>query len=241
MIFKVLGQRTRSPDQIVTAQHPCEHSIINILQWILTNLGTCLILRRVWNPIDFNVICQRSRSQGQMFRRGDTPRFALPLLYFFCSTTRGLYNDQDAQGSRLMGLCISISSFVERKYKLIRINSLIAYYTKSLPMCIDNMIKAMFICQNNLLKCQKNMWIKHEQEKFEDTKRLIRSRKSKKDRQRNSHKKTGQKDKQWSTKHYIEKWRSINTNPTKTGVEFRCSGRVAVPAPLVAHVCDSCY
>ena len=92
-----------------------------------------------------------------MFRRGDTPRFALPLLYFFCSTTRGLYNDQDAQGSRLMGLCISISSFVERKYKLIRINSLIAYYTKSLPMCIDNMIKAMFICQNNLLKCQKNM------------------------------------------------------------------------------------
>ena len=32
--------------------------------------------------------------------------------------------------------------------------------------------------------------------KFEDTKRLIRSRKSKKDRQHNSHKKTGQKDKQ---------------------------------------------
>ena len=32
---------------------------------------------RIWNPIDF----QRSRSLGQIFRRGDMPRFALPLLY----------------------------------------------------------------------------------------------------------------------------------------------------------------
>ena len=64
------------------------------------------------------------------------------------------------------------------------------------------------------------MWIKHEQEKFEDTKRLIRSRKSKKDRQHNSHKKTGQKDKQWSTKHYKGKGWSTNTNPTKTGGEL---------------------
>ena len=202
----------------------------------LSKLCTYLILRRVWNPIDFNVICQRSRSQGQMCRLC----VALVIL-FFCSKTRGLYNDQDAQGSRLMGFCISIIWFVERKYKWISINSLIAYYTIALPMCIDNMIKAMFICQNNLLKCQTNMWIKHEQGKFEDTKRLIRSRKSKKDRQHKSHKKTGQKDKQWSTKHYTEKWRSTNANTTKTGVEFRCSGRVAVPAPLVAHVCDSCY
>jgi hypothetical protein len=30
-----------------------EHSRINILQWILTKLGTYLVLRRVWNPIDF--------------------------------------------------------------------------------------------------------------------------------------------------------------------------------------------
>jgi hypothetical protein len=28
-------------------------SRINILQWILTKLGTYLVLRRVWNPIDF--------------------------------------------------------------------------------------------------------------------------------------------------------------------------------------------
>jgi hypothetical protein len=48
--------------------------------------------------------------------------------------------------------------------------------------------------------------------------------------------KAGQKDKQWSTTHYTEKWRSINMNPTKTGGELRCSGRVAVPAPLVVYV-----
>jgi hypothetical protein len=33
---------------------------------------------RIWNPIDFQG--QRSRSQGLIFRQGDTPRFALPLL-----------------------------------------------------------------------------------------------------------------------------------------------------------------
>jgi hypothetical protein len=44
-------------------------SRINILQWILTKLGTYLDLKRIWNLIDF-----------QIFRRGDAPRFALPLL-----------------------------------------------------------------------------------------------------------------------------------------------------------------
>jgi hypothetical protein len=42
----------------------------------LTKLGTYLDLKRIWNPIDF----QGSRSQGLIFRRGDTPRFALPLF-----------------------------------------------------------------------------------------------------------------------------------------------------------------
>jgi hypothetical protein len=32
------------------------------------------------NPIDFQG--HRSRSLGQIFRRGDMPRFALPLLHF---------------------------------------------------------------------------------------------------------------------------------------------------------------
>jgi hypothetical protein len=52
---------------------------VNILQWILTKLGTYLDLKRIWNPIDFQE--QRSRSQGLNFRRGDTPHFALPLLH----------------------------------------------------------------------------------------------------------------------------------------------------------------
>ena len=43
----------------VLPSHPCEHSRINILQWILTKLGTYLVLRRIWNPIDFQG--QRSR------------------------------------------------------------------------------------------------------------------------------------------------------------------------------------
>ena len=38
---------------------------INILQWILTKLGTHLVLKRIWNPIDFQG--QRSRSPGQIF------------------------------------------------------------------------------------------------------------------------------------------------------------------------------
>ena len=37
----------------VRPSHPCEHSRINILQWILTKLGTYLVLKRIWNPNDF--------------------------------------------------------------------------------------------------------------------------------------------------------------------------------------------
>ena len=37
----------------VRPSHPCEHSRINILQWILTKLGTYLVLKRIWKPIDF--------------------------------------------------------------------------------------------------------------------------------------------------------------------------------------------
>jgi hypothetical protein len=63
-----------SQGQIFTAQHPCKHSRINILQWILTKLGTYLDLKRIWNHIDFQG--QRSRSQDLIFRWGDTPPFA---------------------------------------------------------------------------------------------------------------------------------------------------------------------
>ena len=37
----------------VHPSHTCEHSRINILQWILTKLGTYLVLKRIWNLIDF--------------------------------------------------------------------------------------------------------------------------------------------------------------------------------------------
>ena len=49
----------------VRPSHPCEHSRINILQWILTKLGTYKVLKRIWNPIDFQ--SQRSRSLDQIF------------------------------------------------------------------------------------------------------------------------------------------------------------------------------
>jgi hypothetical protein len=50
---------------------------------------------------------------------------------------------------------------------------------------------------------------KHLKEKFEDTKGVIRIRKSKNDR---SHydKKIKKKEKQWSTTNYTENWRSNN-------------------------------
>jgi hypothetical protein len=49
----------------VRPSHPCEHSRINILQWILTKLGTYLLLKRIWNRIDFQG--HRSRSPGHIF------------------------------------------------------------------------------------------------------------------------------------------------------------------------------
>jgi hypothetical protein len=52
----------------------------------LTKLGIYLDLKRIWNRIDFQG--QRSRSQGLIFRRGDTPRFALPLFYIYFAPFR---------------------------------------------------------------------------------------------------------------------------------------------------------
>jgi hypothetical protein len=83
-------------------KNPCLHSRINILQWILTKPGTYLVHKRIWNPIDFQG--QRSRSPGQIFRRGDMPRFALPLLYLnfksvyilkVCQNQRDIYYNVD--------------------------------------------------------------------------------------------------------------------------------------------------
>jgi hypothetical protein len=77
------------------------------------------------------------------------------------------------------------------------------------------------------------IWIMHSKIKgillhvmSEDTKVVIRSRESKSDRQYNGQAIKRQNDKQRSTKHYIEIWRSSNTNPATNRGELRCSGRV---------------
>ena len=69
--------------------------------------------------------------------------------------------------------------------------------------------------------------------RVEDTKRATRINKSKKDRQLNGQKK---KDKQRSTKHTHKTKDRVTRTPLKTGDELGCSGRVIVPAPLVASV-----
>ena len=53
------------------------------------------------------------------------------------------------------------------------------------------------------------------QRKFQDTKGVIRNCKSKMDRQCNVQTKNSQKDKQWSTQHYRENYRSSNTSTSK--------------------------
>jgi hypothetical protein len=51
---KLRGDIVMLPSVLPSVRHnPCEHSRISILQWILTKLGTYLVLRRIWNPIDF--------------------------------------------------------------------------------------------------------------------------------------------------------------------------------------------
>jgi hypothetical protein len=45
--------RSKVKGSIFTAKHHCEQSRIKILLWILSKLGTYLVLRGVWNHIDF--------------------------------------------------------------------------------------------------------------------------------------------------------------------------------------------
>jgi hypothetical protein len=62
-----------------------------------------------------------------------------------------------------------------------------------------------------------------DQEEFEDTKEVIRIRKSK-NRQHNGQKKKDKKDKQRSAKHTHETKDRVTRIPLKTGCELRCSG-----------------
>ena len=59
------------------------------------------------------------------------------------------------------------------------------------------------------------------QEEIEDTKGVIRIRKSKKNRQHNDQEK---KDKQLSTKHTHKTKDRVTRTPLKTGGELRCTG-----------------
>jgi hypothetical protein len=74
----------------------CEHSRVNMVQWISTNLGTQVILTKIWHPIDFQG--QRSRSQLNFeFFRGLTMRgcamlcVALVLCLIWCVISSYIY------------------------------------------------------------------------------------------------------------------------------------------------------
>jgi hypothetical protein len=72
----------------------------------------------------------------------------------------------------------------------------------------------------------------YKQEEFEDTKGVIRIRISK-NRQRNGQNK---KYKQRSTKHTYKTKDRVTRTPLRTRSELKFSGRVAVPAPLLAII-----
>ena len=64
-------------------------------------------------------------------------------------------------------------------------------------------------------------------DEFEDTKGVIRIRKSKKDRQHNDKKKKVLTDKQRSTKHTYKTKDQLARTPLKTGGQLKCSWRVS--------------
>ena len=68
------------------------------------------------------------------------------------------------------------------------------------------------------------MYIMFPEEEFEDTKGIIRIRKSKKDRQHDGQKK---KDTQLFRKHTHNTKDRVTRIPLRTGDELRCSGRVS--------------
>ena len=79
MIFKVKGQGHW------VKFLPCDilvNTRINILQWILTKLGTYLVLKRIWNPID--VQGHRSKVKVTVKFLGEGIRHALRCPFIFC-------------------------------------------------------------------------------------------------------------------------------------------------------------
>ena len=72
------------------------------------------------------------------------------------------------------------------------------------------------------------IYIYVQKEEFEDTKGVMRIRKSTKNRQHNGKKKKAQKDKQRSTKHAHKTKDRVTRTPLKIGSKLRCSGRVSI-------------
>jgi hypothetical protein len=57
------------------------HGFLWDRQWILVKLGTYLVLKRIWNPIDLQG--HRSRSPDQIFRRGGRTKWPSPTTCHF--------------------------------------------------------------------------------------------------------------------------------------------------------------
>ena len=87
-----------------------------------------------------------------------------------------------------------------------------------------------------LIRKNRGRYTTYDEEEFEDTKGLIRIRKSKKNRQHNGQRKmTNGQTTIYKTLHIKTKDRVTRTS-LKTGGELMCPGRVAVPAPLVTRL-----
>ena len=102
---------SRSKIKVTGSNFYLVNTRINILQLILVNLGTYLVLKRICNRIDFQG--HRSRSTDHIFRRGDMPRFALLLLHF-------VYNFNVLEFCRSKGnICIPWYSYFCRFFCLL--------------------------------------------------------------------------------------------------------------------------
>ena len=78
----MLNVKVTGSNFLPRSKHPCEHSRINILQWILTKLGTYFVFNIIWNPIDF----QGHRSMVKVTRSNFYARgyamFCVALVFF---------------------------------------------------------------------------------------------------------------------------------------------------------------
>ena len=75
----------------VRPSHPCEHSRINILQWILTKLGTYLVFKRIWNRNDFQGHMSMVKVTGSIFLQHNILVNTLESILQWILTKLGTY------------------------------------------------------------------------------------------------------------------------------------------------------